>query len=52
LRDGSVVETPVRVGNSAGAMLEVLAGLSAGEKIVSDPPHDLSTGTKVISVSR
>ncbi len=47
LREGSVVETPIETGNLIGSSLEVLRGLSVGERVVLNPPADMATGAKV-----
>ncbi len=47
IRDESAVETPIEVGNAFGNSLEVLRGLNVGERVVLNPPADMTTGTKV-----
>jgi RND family efflux transporter MFP subunit len=47
LREDSVVETPIELGNALGSSLEVLRGLAAGERVVLDPPAEMKTGMKV-----
>lgn len=47
IRDDHAVEIPVELGGSAGSMLEVLSGLSVGDRVVLNPPQNMSTGMKV-----
>jgi hypothetical protein len=47
IRDGKLVETPVRVGATVGDRLEITAGLAQGEQVVLRPDASLTTGTKV-----
>jgi RND family efflux transporter MFP subunit len=42
-----VVETPVKVGNPIGDMVEVLTGVSAGDQVVLNPPERLKSGSRV-----
>jgi RND family efflux transporter MFP subunit len=49
-RDGRVSLRYVRTGAAAGAgVVEVRSGLEAGERVVLDPPDDLTAGTRAIS---
>jgi len=47
VRDNSVMETPVEIGEMVGNMLEVRTGLAEGNQVVLSPPENLQTGTKV-----
>lgn len=47
MREESVVETPVTLGNMIGSSLEVVSGLSAGERVVLNPPAEMATGMRV-----
>ncbi len=47
LRDDTVAETPVELGQTLGALREVLRGVSVGERVVVNPPANLTTGMKV-----
>jgi RND family efflux transporter MFP subunit len=48
--DGRVSLRYIRTGSAAGSgMVEVRSGLSAGERVVLDPPDDLTAGTRAIS---
>src|SRR5208337_5171395 len=40
-------ETPVRLGDKIGDMVEVLEGVKAGDKIVLNPSDRLKNGTKI-----
>jgi RND family efflux transporter MFP subunit len=47
--DGSIRLRYVRTGVRRGDDVEVLSGLAAGERVVLDPPADLTAGTRVSS---
>lgn len=47
IRDGTALETPVTTGEKIGDMVEVLAGVKAGEKIVRKPTDKLRNGSKI-----
>ncbi len=47
VREGNVVETPITTGNVIGSSLEVVSGLTAGERVVLNPPAEMVTGTQV-----
>lgn len=47
LRDGKVVETPVRTGRTMGNRIEILQGISQGDQVVLNPGTNLSTGASV-----
>lgn len=47
IRDGIALETPVTTGQKTGDMIEVLAGVKAGEKIVRKPTGKLRNGSKI-----
>lgn len=47
VRDDTVVETPVVVGDSFGQLTEIKSGVSAGERVVLNPPGTLKTGNKI-----
>jgi RND family efflux transporter MFP subunit len=51
VRDDRAVETPVELGGLAGSMIEVVSGLSVGDRIVLDPSPNMATGMKVKLVS-
>ncbi|HEV8538498.1 MAG TPA: efflux RND transporter periplasmic adaptor subunit [Bacteroidota bacterium] len=46
-RDDIISEVPVEVGGSIGSMVEILSGLSAGDKVVVKPSEGLRSGMKV-----
>ena len=47
LRNESVVETPVVVGEEMGNSIEIKQGLSVGDKVVLHPSEKLSSGSKI-----
>ncbi len=47
LRDDTVAETPVALGQTFGSLREVTSGVAVGDRVVINPPQDLETGTKV-----
>jgi len=47
VRDDTAVETPVVVGDSFGQLTEVKSGVSAGERVVLNPPVTLKTGSRI-----
>ena len=47
LRNESVVETPVVVGELMGNSIEIKEGLSVGDKVVLHPSEKLSSGSKI-----
>lgn len=47
VRDDTVVETPVVVGENFGQLTEIKSGVSAGERVVLNPPVTLKTGNKI-----
>jgi RND family efflux transporter MFP subunit len=47
VRDDKAVETAVTLGEKLGDSVEVLTGLTPGEKVVLNPPKKLKTGSKV-----
>ncbi|MGO9612279.1 MAG: efflux RND transporter periplasmic adaptor subunit [Dissulfurispiraceae bacterium] len=47
IKDARAVETPVTVGPAIGDMMEVLAGVKAGDKIVIKPLDRLKNGDKI-----
>jgi multidrug efflux pump subunit AcrA (membrane-fusion protein) len=47
VRDDQAIETAVELGGAVGSSLEVLSGLSAGDRVVLNPPDNMSTGKKV-----
>ncbi len=47
LEDGRARLTPVKVGHRAGLEVELVSGLSDGEKIISHPSDKVSDGTRV-----
>jgi hypothetical protein len=46
--DGIVDRRAVTTGGTDGDRLEVLAGLSAGERVIVSPPPELATGARVV----
>ncbi|MPZ18019.1 MAG: efflux RND transporter periplasmic adaptor subunit [Luteitalea sp.] len=52
VRDGRAERRAVRVGAADGDQLEVLSGLTGGERVVVEGPADLADGTTVEEVSR
>jgi HlyD family secretion protein len=52
VRDGRAERRAVRVGTAEGDHVEVLSGLSGGERVVVEGPADLADGTDVEEVSR
>ncbi|HEY5617358.1 MAG TPA: efflux RND transporter periplasmic adaptor subunit [Vicinamibacterales bacterium] len=46
--NGIVDRRAVKIGGADGDRLEVLAGLTAGERVVVSPPPDLASGTQVV----
>ena len=47
VRDDKAVETPVTTGGNIGDGIEVLDGLTPGEKVVVNPPKKLKSGSAV-----
>jgi len=47
LRGNVVSETPVSVGRKFGGQVEIVSGVTAGEKVILDPGDDLKTGTEI-----
>jgi RND family efflux transporter MFP subunit len=47
VRDGQVVETPVRVGGNIGDRIVIEEGLAQGDTVVLRPDPSITTGTKV-----
>jgi RND family efflux transporter MFP subunit len=47
LRDDTVTETPVELGQTFGSVREVSSGISVGDRVVLNPPQELVTGMKV-----
>jgi len=47
IRDNTVAETPVLVGDEFGDLIEIRDGLSPGLKVVVNPHEDLKTGARV-----
>jgi len=46
--DGTVERRAVRLGNAKDDRLEILSGVSAGERVVVDPPGALRDGTQIV----
>ena len=46
-KDGRAIEAPVVVGPQLGDFVEVLGGVAAGAKVVTNPPAKLKNGTKI-----
>jgi len=47
VRDGKIVETPVRTGATLGNRIEILDGLIQGDRVVLHPDPSLTPGTNV-----
>ena len=47
VRDHSVTEIPISFGKEFGGQVEVLDGLSVGDKVVLNPPEELESGTTI-----
>ena len=47
VRDGRVERRAIRTGQSHEDMVEVLSGVSAGERVVVDPPNTLRDGERI-----
>ncbi len=47
LREETVTETPMELGQTFGALREVVSGVAVGERVVINPPQNLATGMKV-----
>lgn len=47
VRDGKAQLVPVKIGRDYGAVVEVVAGLSAGDAIIVNPSDSLVSGTEV-----
>ncbi len=47
VRNGIITETPVRTGRTAGGSVEILSGLSQGDRVVLHPAAELTTGSTV-----
>ncbi|MCA1583290.1 MAG: efflux RND transporter periplasmic adaptor subunit [Acidobacteria bacterium] len=52
VREGLAERRAVRVGSASGDQVEVLSGLTAGERVVVEGPADLSDGARVEEASR
>jgi multidrug efflux pump subunit AcrA (membrane-fusion protein) len=51
VRDDRIVKTPVELGGAVGSSLEVVSGLSVGDRVVLNSRQNMSTGMKVKLVS-
>ena len=47
VRDARAVETPIETGAAINGLVEVRGGLSAGDRVVVNPPTSLRSGTRV-----
>ena len=47
IRDNRVHETPVEVGGPVNQLVMIKSGLKAGDRVVLNPPEDLSSGDRV-----
>jgi HlyD family secretion protein len=47
VEDGGARGRIVKAGARAGARIEILSGLNAGEMVIVNPPRDLSDGARV-----
>jgi HlyD family secretion protein len=52
VRDGHAERRAIKLGVADGDQVEVLSGLSAGERVVIEGPADLTNGARVEEVSR
>jgi hypothetical protein len=50
--DGIVARRAVTTGGADGDLLEVLAGLRSGERVIVSPPPGLASGTRVVPLQR
>ncbi len=48
VREGTIIETSVRLGERMGARVEILEGLAAQEQVVTRPAPELRTGSTVV----
>ncbi len=47
VKEDRAVETPVNLGSSMGDMIEVLGGLTVGDRVILNPPDRLKGGSKI-----
>jgi multidrug efflux pump subunit AcrA (membrane-fusion protein) len=47
IRDGAIVESPVRIGGVMNDRIEILEGLVQGDRVVLRPDPSLTTGSRV-----
>ena len=47
IQEDRAVETPVRIGEELGDMVEILGGLKVGERVVVKPPKRLRSGSRI-----
>jgi multidrug efflux pump subunit AcrA (membrane-fusion protein) len=47
VRNGAIIETPIRAGERIGDRVEIKEGLMQGDQIVLRPDPELSTGSKI-----
>ena len=47
VRGDRVAETPVKIGEALGEMIEILGGVKAGERVVTKPPGKLKHGSRI-----
>lgn len=52
IKGDRVVETPITTGAQIGDMTEVLHGIQAGDRIVTEPSDELKNGTKIKIVEK
>jgi RND family efflux transporter MFP subunit len=52
VRDGQAVETPVEIGTSTNGSAEVRSGVTPGDRVVVNPPRDLTDGARVVATDR
>jgi len=50
--EGVVDRRAVTTGGADGDLLEVLAGLRAGERVIVSPPPTLASGARVVALQR
>jgi multidrug efflux pump subunit AcrA (membrane-fusion protein) len=47
VKDGTIIVTPVTLGERFGGLVEITGGISAGDLVVGKPAENLKTGMKV-----
>jgi RND family efflux transporter MFP subunit len=52
VRENRVLETPITIGNHLGDMVEVIAGVKAGDRVVVKAPEKLKDGSRIKVVEK